>query len=579
MTRRIVKNIVFILANSLSACLLAVTQPPAALRACLDRTTGIVTVYMRPVADGCGSFSKYRLYGRDDIVKPFSLLGESTTLGSIQMTALLSSKKKWELYISALYACNGTDSFNSNIVFIDDTPPAELEPDSVSVDYSTQRLIAGWKKAPEPDILGYSIFKVDPANGNNTVIDEKDVTQYLFTTATFNTNQSGIRVALAPYDSCRNGATISNYHSPILLTYSMSGANAGYRCDRKFRYSWTSYTGWTTDHYTLWAEDLTTGNWLYLGTVPSGTNSFTWNIPFLDHTYNFIVRAHTAAGTSSTSNRITVSFPDFAKPAYNTLGHVSVIGAGVIEITGTWDPAFAGITARLEKKTGSTWNSIKTLTESTPKFTHRISGLNTNSQEYTYRLVLYNSCPTPIDSSTEHTSLLLTRNYNNLQWKSYTAWSGPSENQEPNQRNKQSSTWNRLAISPATNLILTDTLKPECYRIESFRIGINGKVADTAYSNELCLTAVDTTLIPSGFSPGGINPIFKISNPNLSRGQAKMSIYNRWGEKIWEGEALDGWDGTDRKGNFLGPGAVVYLVEILRPEKRETFKGVVYIVR
>lgn len=78
----------------------------------------------------------------------------------------------------------------------------------------------------------------------------------------------------------------------------------------------------------------------------------------------------------------------------------------------------------------------------------------------------------------------------------------------------------------------------------------------------------DTTLIPSGFNPEGNNPRFKIVNPNISDGQAVMSIYDRWGGKLWEGDALQGWNGT-YNGDVLPMGLYIYKVVLRRPVKNE----------
>jgi|GEM_PF-2294838 len=68
------------------------------------------------------------------------------------------------------------------------------------------------------------------------------------------------------------------------------------------------------------------------------------------------------------------------------------------------------------------------------------------------------------------------------------------------------------------------------------------------------------TLIPNAFSPNfdGLNDIFL---PHLYSFEelVVMSIYNRWGEKIYEG--ADGWDGTYR-GKPVPMGSYLYKIEI-----------------
>jgi hypothetical protein len=194
-------------------------------------------------------------------------------------------------------------------------------------------------------------------------------------------------------------------------------------------------------------------------------------------------------------------------------------------------------------------------------------------------LIYLNACGEIFDSSDIHTSILLRRNFYNLYWNGYWAWANTSHSLQADEREKQSSTWNSGVSGPDSLLILTDTTKAVCYRIVAYRIGINGKYIDTSYSNEVCLQAFDTTLIPSGFTPGGINSQFKIINVNILPGQSTMRIYDRWGAKLFEGDALIGWDGKDQNDVYLGPGIYPYTIQIVRPEKRELLKGTVVLIR
>jgi gliding motility-associated-like protein len=104
-----------------------------------------------------------------------------------------------------------------------------------------------------------------------------------------------------------------------------------------------------------------------------------------------------------------------------------------------------------------------------------------------------------------------------------------------------------------------------------------------SHSNEINIdlgfdtSAKDTTLIPSGFNPSGVNPIFRISNPAISVGQASMQIYNRWGEIIFKGDAILGWDGTYNNEICL-TGIYIYIIEAEFRNKREIYQGTITII-
>jgi hypothetical protein len=564
------KHIVFIIVALISWDLAAVSAPPQIQRACLDATTSVLSVFFKPTTDGCGSFVEYVLYGRDNSSNPFVYLNKSNIINSSIITAPLPNKKAWQVYIVARYACNGTDTFSSNYVFIDNTPPAMLNLDSVSVDLQTQQILAGWSKAPENDVMGYSVFKVDPGTGNNILIKDTFSTNYIFTTSTFNSNNTGNRIAIAVFDSCNNGGVICNFHSPILASYSMA-ANANYRCTKKFTFNWSPYIGWTADHYSVYADVSPFGEWIYLGDV-SGT-SYTFDIPLFNQNYRFFVRAHKNAGNTgitSSSNIIAVSLPGHPKPTSNEIGHVSVVGNN-LEITGMWGSLAPGYTAKLYYSLdGIVWNLLQS-TKNTFQLFH--TGLNTNKTQYYYRNIVFNPCGEACDTSTTHSNIVLKRDMFLLLWNPYKPWQLNVLN-NLNKKNNINPYWQTEYKGENTDFILSDTSQGFCYRVKA----IKNNFEDSSFSNIVCLVVKDTTLIPSGFNPEGKYPFFRIVNPNIEPGQATMSIFDRWGGMLWQGDALQGWNGKSGE-DFLPMGLYIYKVAIKRPIKNELFAGTVLLIK
>jgi gliding motility-associated-like protein len=484
---------------------------------------------------------------------------------------LLPNKKQWQIYLVTRHACNLTDTLSSNYALIDNTPPALLDLDSVSVDLSTQKIIAGWAKAPEPDVMGYSIFKVDPSTGNNILLKDTSSLFYRFTTSTFNSGNTSNRIAIAVFDSCSNGGIICNYHSPIFTSFDMS-SNTNYRCTRKFTFSWTPYVGWSPDRYGVWVEIAASGQWVYLGDVKN--TSYTFNIPQLFQNYRFFVRAFKSPGNSavtSTSNTISVSLPGYPKPIQNEIGHVSVLNGNTIEITGKWSSTNPGYTGELYySENGFTWNKLQNTTNT---FNAAHKNLFVSSQKYHYKNIVFNPCGEPCDTSPIHTSILLSRLGLGLFWNSYDAWF-PLVKQSLEEKSKVELLWNGLYTGTNNSYFLNDTSQGLCFRVLANKN--NGQ--DSAFSNVLCISVIDTTLIPSGFNPEGSNPVFKIVNPNIEKGQAVLSIFDRWGGKLWEGDALSGWNGQ-ASNNLLPAGFYVYKVVIKRKEKNELFAGTVFLIR
>ncbi len=553
-------------------------KPPKAIRACLDPTTSVVTLYITPSSDACGSFSSYRLYGRDNAISPFQLLYQGGIAGSTSLSAALPNKKRWELFVSARFACNGTDTLNSDTVFVDDQPPALLLLDSVSVDLASQQVVAGWKKAPEADVMGYSVFKVDPGTGNNVLVKDTAALGYRFLTSTFDSRNPGHKISIAVFDSCKNGGVICPPHSPVYASINPA-ENTQYRCLRKVLLRWTAYVGWPVDHYEIWCASSKNNLFFKAGSVAGDTLRFVHSLPELNYTYTYFVRAFKTAGTGATSssNVVLFSATGFSKPTNNEIGHASVVLDGRIEVSYTWNPPSpSGFKALLQFREYASTAWI-TANSNLPLGSGRtvLSNMETQKQRYVFRVLAQNPCGEGYDTSVNHVSLLLTKTANNAQWFDYQPYN--QNNQVVEERNKQGSTWNTVG-GPSSPYYIVDTTKALCYRVVAYKTDVGNNRIDTAYSNEICLRVYDTTLVPNAFSPEGNNKVFRIVNPNIERGQATMHIYDRWGGKLWQGEALDGWNG-EALGQPVIQGLYVYKIEIYRPEKRELFQGTLMLIR
>ncbi len=559
--------------------LFAVSKPVYLERACLDKTTGWLTLYIKPEADPCNSFKFYRIYGRDDAFNPFELIGETTTLNTNTLNILLSNKKKWEIYISTHSACNGIDSFNSNKIFIDDVPPSYVEPDSVSIDMISQKVIGGWTTPSDADIMGYSLFKVDPATSNNILVDEQKVNFYTFSSATFNATSSGNRLAIAAFDSCRNGGLISNYHSPILLNISIP---ANYKCIKKTVLSWVPYYGWNTDSNYLYVVDLKLNKTISCFRLSGATNTFTFTFPYLNTTFAFFVRSKKVGSTiTSTSNIVSANVPDFPAPIIKTsIDMVTVEQANEIQVHCKWS---TGDSACLFSKGAiGNWTLLNAYKAPLNNDIYLYKLANTNAQNIDFKLVRYNSCGFTADSTVAHSNIVLTEiSPKNLQWNTYKGWLNEGKTVDYQIEKWNGSTWNTIGNTNTNNYILVGQGYGNTkFRIKATPIPNNNEFS---HSNDIVIdlgfdsSAFDTTLIPSGFNPSGVNPIFRISNPAIQPGQANMQIYNRWGQLIYRGDALIGWDGQ-YMGEPCLAGIYVYLIEAEFRNKREIYKGTITII-
>jgi len=547
-------------------------------RACLDRVTGELSLLKRPGTDTC-TFLKYRLWGRTDAFASFELLDESTNFNSNIWNTLLPNKKRWELFISAHFTCVGNDSFLSNKLFIDDTPPSYVEPDSVSVDFTTQKLIAGWTNPPDTDIWGYSIFQVD-GSGNNLLIDEQNVLFYSFEISDFNPKQTGNRVAIAAYDSCRNGGIISNFHSPIFAQVQTS---SNYLCDKGIVINWTPYVGWLVDTYDVWIVNSDKQEIVYNTRVAGNTTSLTYTLPFLGVNLDIYIRANKLGSVvSSTSNRVQLFVSDFPKPNKKTsLYFASVSDDYKIDLEGYSNP---GDSFNVYFRTaGSTWSLTHNETVSSGPFSHVHTLNDTRLKPVSFLLVRYNNCGSPADSSLIISTIHLDVNDRTLDWNNNLQWGLLAGSVEYKIEREELGAWVAIGSSFTENHVLPPYGNYQV-RIKGLTNLWSTENKGYSYSNPVWVdlgfdsSLLDTLLIPNAFTPEGNNPVFRVSNPAIGPGESTMYIYNRWGQKIFEGDALIGWDGKIN-GGFALDGVYIYKVTALYRRKRIEKSGSVLLLR
>lgn len=574
----------------LASHLFAVTNPATVYRACLDRPTFTLTVSLSAPTDACGSFVHHRLYGREDAFSPWKLLKQINTLNTSIINAVLPNTKAWEVFVSTSYACNGKDTLVSNHVFVDNQAPTQFEPDSVSVEYTSQRVVAGWKKPLDPDVLGYSLFKL--VGGGNALIKDTFSTFYRFDTFTFNPRTSNNSFSIAAFDSCLNGGLLSNYHSPINLLVQKSSKHW---CSKKTLLTWTKYKGWTAGVYFVWRHCLSDGKWQMLGSVVAdlATDPATYN--FTDTTYesnkqyHYFVRASKiTGGVTSTSNRVFVDYVFNGNAApISVITGASVVGNDLVRLDINWKKDGPTSFLKVEKKAVTGWTTIYTTTNP-GNFTYNDGTTKTSSAVAEYRAVRTNDCGLVDDSSFVHKTMLLSDNQRVITWTNHVGWANPAitTSYDYHLEQKSGSTWNTLYAGGATSFLLPATLYGnQVFRVKIFSNSGVLPISYELYSNEHAVylgfdsSAVDTTLIPSAFNPFGINKTFKISNPAISAGESSLSIYNRWGELLFQGDALLGWDGTDAQGREVSQGTYVYLIQASYRNKKTRYSGTLLLIK
>ncbi len=208
---------------------------------------------------------------------------------------------------------------------------------------------------------------------------------------------------------------------------------------------------------------------------------------------------------------------------------------------------------------------------------------STDEYSYTYRAAAVNLCGDSVFSN-EMTDILLTGKKpspfeSEITFTDFTGWDNGVEKYELYRalENKSGYSLYKTYSNPQIDLFNNGTEHyGQLYRIKAYERGGNR----ISWSNDIIFYFEPVIFVPNAFSPtkDNLNEIFKPSNSGLKK--YKLTILNRWGEKLFETEnPQKGWNGLYLEKEVPG-GVYVYYVqyEDFRDKKYST-KGTVHLLR
>lgn len=142
---------------------------------------------------------------------------------------------------------------------------------------------------------------------------------------------------------------------------------------------------------------------------------------------------------------------------------------------------------------------------------------------------------------------------------------------------------------PSENLSCTDCLNPLATSQPSaqYKLTVQNEYLCTASAYAVVKTYTGRKInIPSAFTPNndGLNDVFYIMAGKEVKRVVNLSVFNRWGEKVFEStnspanDRSYGWNGIF-KGKPAGSGTYVYLTTVEFTDGKEQFKGTITLIR
>ncbi|MFT7099794.1 MAG: gliding motility-associated-like protein [Bacteroidia bacterium] len=330
--------------------------------------------------------------------------------------------------------------------------------------------------------------------------------------------------------------------------------------------TWNRYEGWNTvSVYNIYRKELNNPSVMQqIGTVSGDSNSYVDSILYCNIDYSYKVEGIEENGNLQTSWSDTANATPIwlYTPPSNTLVRATV--EQDIEILIEWDSVAKSIIPISQYNLLKSWNG--------KNYTLLYEGSNTefkfvdkkalvDDRSYFYQTYAIDECNDTSDIWNYGKTILLQADTSadqrpHLEWSHYMGWTEDISYYAVEIKNPDGS-FMEIANFPYQDTIFTDYItnlnqRPNyCYRIVAYKEIVNNKPQIISVSNEDCSPVRSKIYYPNAFTPNAdkINDFYVTPSEYIK--DYEISIYNRWGEKVFQTTDISKhWDG-----NYLGKAA------------------------
>ncbi len=508
------------------------------------------------------------------IYRDYPLLGtfvDSTQTLSYNDTVIVCNEFiNYSIELSDNLPCQSISNTDGDL-FKDNTVPVTPGIDSVSVNAFNNAII-GWGTSLSGDVNAYVIYQF--INSVWVPID----TVYGFGNTFYGNPNSSADIqsewySISAMDSCGNLSPLGTYHNSIYLTVTIDP------CARTANLNWNNYINWSggVSGYEVWVSVdggpntlLSTNSSTQLSYVHPGLNS--------GSNYCYFIRARQQSGTStSTSNRKCVFAALPVMPVY-TYGITStVLAPGYVHIDGAVDNNASTSEFRFERADAPAGPFVtvgtKLFTGSPLTWFDDMTAL-TEKQSHYYRILTIDSCAGVSQISNTMRTIFAQAIPNNdmtntLSWNDYEGFDAGVQDYDI-YRSIDGSPFTMIGnVGFGTNTYVDDASpflsgsgRFEYYVVARENVP-NQYVVGAQYSNSNIAEVMQPAkfFVPNAFVPGGVNTIFIPVGAFYDKSEYSLSIFNRFGDEIFEtGDPFTGWDGA-LNGKVCQQGVYVWFIK------------------
>ncbi len=538
----------------------------------------------------CGAFISYIVYTSQDQNGPYTSLDTITDANQTSYFHERAGTNRRFYYLQSRYNCPGQPILSSDT--LDNRIPEAPSISAASVDTNGQVRLT-WTPSPSPEAYAYVISKNLPAG--TTIIDTViNGTTYLDTLA--RANEQVETYYVTTLDRCGNGSLIPPAHSTLLLK--AVGASA---CDRTVKLEWALYKNWKNPiekHEILLSENG--GAPRKVGEAAGNATTYTFQNAGANIEYCFSVRAvESVTGNGAVSSQACLTVNVVPGITQLLITNASVVVDTLVAVSWIWNTDAQLKNVFIQRSfNGTTFTNINTQTTPPPVLnasnTLSDRGATPSQGAIFYQIKTQDACDVEITSNQVATIFLEsaaqgTAGNNVLRWTSYINQNATNLTYEL-YRVEANAAPVLVGTTDANTRELTDRVDltnanqaTACYYVLAKAIVTlpDGKMQEIqSRSNTACSSQEAGIYIPNAFAPNGTNREFR---PYLQFGEPvgyTMSIFDRWGNLIFETRSFsEGWDGRSR-GKDAPQGIYTYLIKMERTDNTTIQKaGTVLLVR
>lgn len=523
-----------------------------------------------------GSSSQYYQIYREYPTGTWTFLDSVTTLSYLDTVTVCSDSINYRIEIADTLGCVSVSSVDGALLH-DGFPPAMPVMDTVSVNRITGKAEMSWQPSTSPDTRKYYIYR-RISSGPWFIVDTVfGINNTYYQYAASNPQAGSESYCVAAVDSCNQTSPMGLEHRTLFIPNLVVDP-----CADKISIRWNTYINMDPapiGYHLYMSENGGPFNVLVeLGATDSSYNhiGFTEN-----NTYCYYIQAYNADGETSSSNQRCVLAEKPNEPQFVYFRYATVVDNEYARIAFFVDTTAYVTNYKIYRSDdGVTYNLLATIpaagTSSTIVYNDYTAFVN--SQSYYYKVVVVDSCN--LDALTSNVGRTIYLSGNTDQFlTNYVEWT-PYEDRDPQVYNIYREIDNYDQLHPFNAVqwgevsyyddvaMYSETSGRFYYMIEAPLYDIfmqQYPFADTVYSNMILLLQEPRVYIPNAFTPGGLNPVFAPVGVFTDTEDYYMSIYSRWGQKLFETTDVKlGWDGS-YEGKRCPLGSYVYIIRFKLP--------------